>query len=162
MKELTIYPVQLKKGLKILELSPEKQTWINFLRTSENNSTPVEIGEIHNAYDKMKITTGSAAYRNYEEAAKKMDRLKAIDIEDAKNKGKQEGIVEGLKQGKQEGIAAGLKQGKKEGLDEGVAKWKQEEQKQIALNMSNQGFDDNTIAKCLNISINELNNLLNS
>ncbi len=122
MKELTIYPVQLKKGLKILDLSPEKQTWINFLRTSENNSTPVEIVEIHNAYNKMKITTGSAAYRNYEEAAKKMDRLKAIDIEDAKNKGKEEGIVE----------------------------VKKEERKQLALNMSNQGFDDDTIAKCLN------------
>ena len=91
MKELTIYPVQLKKGLTVLDLSPEKQTWINFLRTSENNSTPVEIDEIHTAYDKMKITTGSAAYRNYEEAARKMDKLKAIDLENAKNEGLTEG-----------------------------------------------------------------------
>ena len=57
MKELTIYPVQLKKGLKVLDLSPEKQTWINFLCTSENNSTPVEINEIHTAY----VTEGSVS-----------------------------------------------------------------------------------------------------
>ena len=117
MKELTIYPVllgeaersvrNLKKGLKVLDLSPEKQTWINFLRTSENSSTPIEIDEIHTAYDKMKITTGSAAYRNYEEAARKMEKLKAIDIENAKNEGKEKGREEGLKEGKEEGLAEG-------------------------------------------------------
>ena len=56
----------------------------------------------------------------------------------------------------------GLKQGKQEGLAEGVAKGKLENQIQIALNMKHQNFDDHTIAKCLNISTDELNNLLNS
>ena len=32
--------------------------------------------------------------------------------------------------------------------------------KKLALNMKNQEFDDNTIAKCLNIGINTLNKLL--
>ena len=48
-----------------------------------------------------------------------------------------------------------------EGRQEGLAEGKLEEKKQIALNMKNQGCDDNTIAKCLNISIDELKNILN-
>ena len=32
--------------------------------------------------------------------------------------------------------------------------------KELALNMKNQGLDENFIAKCLNISIDELNKLM--
>ena len=39
---------------------------------------------------------------------------------------------------------------------------KLEEQKQIALNMKNQGLDDEFIAKCLNINLDTLQRLLNS
>ena len=164
MNELTIYPVlleeaersvrNLKKGLKVLDLSPEKQTWINFLCTSENDSNPVEIDEIHTAYKKMKITTGSAALfvginlvlirieitkklLGKRQLLFKMDKLKAIDLENAKEEGKEEGLAEGLEKG---------------------AYTKMNE---LALNMKNQGLDKEFIAKCLNISIDELKKLLN-
>ena len=64
-----------------------------------------------------------------------MDSASALST--ARNDGRKEGLIEG----------------KKEGLIEG--------KKQIALNMKVQGLDDNFIAKCLNISIDELNKLMN-
>ena len=59
---------------------------------------------------------------------------------------------QGLIEGEKKGMEKGLIKGKKEGLKEG--------KKQIALNMKNQGLDDTFIAKCLNISIDELKRLL--
>ena len=56
----------------------------------------------------------------------------------------------------------GRQQGKAEWLVEGLEKGKLENQKQIALNMKEQEFTKDVIAKCLNISINELEQLLNS
>ena len=66
-----------------------------------------------------------------------MDKLKAIDLENAKEEGKEEGLAEGLEKG---------------------AYTKMNE---LALNMKNQGLDKEFIAKCLNISIDELKKLLN-
>ena len=68
LKELKIYPIELNKGLDVLNLSPKKQTWINFLMTSDNSSNPVEIKEVHEAYDKVKNTTASKKYKTYIEA----------------------------------------------------------------------------------------------
>ena len=74
---------------------------------------------------------------------------------EGEKKGMEKGLIKGKKEGLIEGKKEGLIEGKKEGLIEG----KISEQKQIALNMKNQGLDDNFIAKCLNISIDELNEL---
>ena len=49
---------------------------------------------------------------------------------------------------------------KEEGREEGIREGKEEEKKQIALNMKSKGFDDDTIAKCLNIDVNTLKVLL--
>ncbi|MBR1943946.1 MAG: hypothetical protein IJ848_00545, partial [Alphaproteobacteria bacterium] len=51
----------------------------------------------------------------------------------------------------------GIEQGKKEGLIEGENKAK----KELALNMKNQGLSNDFIAKCLNISIEELKAICN-
>ncbi|MBR1944399.1 MAG: hypothetical protein IJ848_02900, partial [Alphaproteobacteria bacterium] len=48
---------------------------------------------------------------------------------------------------------------KNEGLIEGEKKGENKAKKELALNMRNQGFQDTVIAKCLNISIEELHNL---
>ena len=69
---------------------------------------------------------------------------------------------EGKQQGKEEWLAEGLEKGLEKVKEEGIAEGKLENQKQIALNMKNQGFTKDVIAKCLNISINELEQLLNS
>ena len=66
-----------------------------------------------------------------------------------------------MEKGKEEGLAEGLEKGMQRGKEEGLAEGKLEEKKQIVLNMKNQGFDDNTIAKCFNISIDELKDILN-
>ena len=73
-------------------------------------------------------------------AIEKYEMDKKSEITTARNDGRQEGLIEG----------------KKEGLIEG----KKSEQKQIALNMKNQGLENDFIAKCLNISIDNLKKLL--
>ena len=55
-------------------------------------------------------------------------------------------------------IATARDDGRKEGKEEG----KLEERKQLALNMKSKGFDTDTIAQCLNVSIYELQQLLNN
>ena len=57
-------------------------------------------------------------------------------------------------------IATARDDGRKEGKEEGLAEGKLENQKQIAMNMKNQGLEDVFIAKCLNINITELHKLL--
>ncbi len=61
---------------------------------------------------------------------------------------------------KQKALQKGIKEGIKEGLEKGKEEGKLENQKQIALNMKNQGFNDEVIAKCLSIDINNLKELL--
>ena len=57
-------------------------------------------------------------------------------------------------------IATARDDGRKKGKEEGLAEGKLENQKQIAMNMKNQGLEDVFIAKCLNINITELHKLL--
>ena len=54
-------------------------------------------------------------------------------------------------------IAVARDEGKEEGLIEGA----QQKMKELALKMQSKGFDNDTIAECLNISIGELNALCN-
>ena len=102
---------------------------------------------------------------------KKMRLLEKTQMDNLSSmtKAHNEGLAEGLKKGKEEGLAEGLEKGLAEGLEKGIQKGKEEgfaegkfeEKKQIALNMKNQGLADEFIAKCLNISIDELKNILN-
>ena len=68
--------------------------------------------------------------------------------------------IEKYEMDKKSEIATALEEGEKKGIEKGLMEGKQAEQKQIALNMKKQGFENEVIAKCLNISINELNKLL--
>ena len=74
-------------------------------------------------------------------AREKYERDVGSEIAMARRESKEEGLAEGFQKGEQKG--------------------KLEERKQLALNMKSKGFDDNTIAQCLNISIDELKKLLN-
>ena len=60
---------------------------------------------------------------------------------------------------KNEGREQGKKEGKEEGLIEGEKKGAQQKMKELAQNMRLQGFQDTVIAKCLNISIEELHKI---
>ena len=132
----TIIPIELPKIKKYKNITPELISWLQFFKSSQDVSNPIEIEEIHEAYEKMKSIGGNKVYINYLEAREKYERDRYSELYCAREEG--------------------IKEGKKEGIQEG----KIEEQKQIALNMKTQGLDDEFIAKCLNVSINELQKLL--
>ena len=63
------------------------------------------------------------------------------------------------KQGLIEGKKEGLIEGEKKGIEKGLIEGEEKKMKELALNMKNQGFEDTIIAKCLNISVEKLNEL---
>ena len=105
--ELKIYPIELKKGTDINNITTLKETWINFLKSSTDVSKPEEIEEIHKAYKEMLTTAGSDAYRNYVDALEKGEELIRNELYLAKKKSKAEGRKEGLAEGVKKGRAEG-------------------------------------------------------
>ncbi|MBR1944609.1 MAG: hypothetical protein IJ848_04045, partial [Alphaproteobacteria bacterium] len=89
----------------------------------------------------------------------KYEMDKASEIATAKNEGIEQGKKEGKEEGLIEGEKKGIEKGIEKGLIEGEKKGKNEAKKELALNMRNQGFQDTVIAKCLNISIEDLETL---
>ena len=159
LKELKIYPIELKKGLDVLNLSPKKQTWINFLMTSDNSSNPVEIKEVHEAYDKVKDTTASKKYKTYIEAVEKAEKLRLQELLSAKEEAIKAGVQKGIKQGIKQGINQGKREGKEEGLKQGKEEGKQEKAKEMARNMLKKGFDITVISEISGLTIEEIESL---
>ena len=155
LKELKIYPIELKKGLNVLKLSPKKQTWINFLMTSDNSSNPVEIKEVHEAYDKVKVTTASKKYKTYIEAVEKAEKLRLQELISAKEEAIKQGLQKGLKQGIKQGKREGLKQGKEEGLKQGAMN----KAKEMAKILLQSGVDINIISQSSGLTIEEIKSL---
>ena len=95
MEGLKVYPIELKKGTDIENISTFKETWINFLKTSNDISKPEELEEVHDAYKEMLTTAGSEEYRNYVDALEKKEELIRNDLFLAKKKSREEGLAEG-------------------------------------------------------------------
>ena len=74
---------------------------------------------------------------------------------------KEEGIEEGLQKGIEQGLQKGLEQGREEGLEEGLQKGKLDNQKEIIFNMHKMGIEIELIAKAVNLSIDDVNKILN-
>ena len=116
--------------------------------------------------------SGDKAVKAQIKAIEKYEMDKKSEMTNARNEGKEEGLIEGKKEGLIEGKKEGLIEGKKEGLiegkkegliegkKEGLIEGEKKKMKELALNMKNQGFENEVIAKCLNISIDELNKLM--
>ena len=121
------------------------QNWVVFLEKPENIKREKENEAMNKAQYKWLKIAGDEKLKNELIERENYAMDKASEVEVAR------------KEGERKGIEKGLIEGKKEGLIEG----KIAEQKHIALNMKNQGFDDKVIAKCLNISIDEMNKLIN-
>ena len=72
------------------------------------------------------------------------------------NKGREEGLAEGLATGRQEGLVAGrqegLAEGRQEGLAEGLAEGAEREKKNIAQGMKKKGFDISLIMELTGLS----------
>ena len=75
-------------------------------------------------------------------------RLNDSIISDEKRKARKEGF--------QQGIEKGIKKGIKQGMEQGILLT----QKNMVLNMYNEGLDLNTISKCSNLSFEEINSII--
>ena len=95
----TIIPIELPKIKKYKNINPELISWLQFFKYSQNISNPIEIEEIHKAYEKMRSIGGDKVYINYLEAREKYEINKYGEI----NTAKEIGIAEGLEKGKKEG-----------------------------------------------------------
>ena len=147
LEGLKVYPIELKKGTEINNISSYKETWINFLKSSRDESKPEEIKEIHEAYEKVKYTTGSREYVSYMDAYLKAEQLRRNDLLHATN--------DALKKGIEKGLAKGLAKGKKEGLAEGEHKKAIE----TAKKMLSDGLPIETVAKYSGLSAEEIKHI---
>ena len=143
LEGLKIYPIELRKGTDIENISSYKETWINFLKTSNDESKPEEIEEIHEAYEKVRYTTGSREYVSYMDAYNKAEQLRRNDLLHATN--------DALKQGLTKGRAEGLAEGKKVG----------EHKKAIetARNFLKMGLSVEQVAQGTGLTVDEVKNL---
>ena len=103
----TIIPIELPKIKKYKNVNPELMSWLQFFKYSQDVSNPIEIEEIHEAYEKMRSIGGDKGYINYLEAREKYEINKYSEIATAKEAGIAEGLEKGLQQGKKEGLAEG-------------------------------------------------------
>ena len=85
------------------------------------------------------------------------DLSAALDtsFEDGMEKGKAEGMKDGIEQGMKKGKEEGMKHGIEKGKEEGKA----EEQRLIATNLKKQGINIETIAQCTGLSLKEISGL---
>ncbi len=134
--------VELNKR-KHINQNDDLWMWVEFLKTP--NSGYMEL-----LCEKAKLSTEvNETVRSVADAKKVYDKAIADPVEKEKIR---------LLEKTQLDNFSSIAKAKEEGLEKG----KLENQKQIALNMRNQGFDEETITKCLDISINDLRLLLNS
>ena len=87
----TIIPIELHKLKKYKNVTPELISWLQFFKYSQDVSNPIEIEEIHEAYEKMKSIGGDKEYINYLEAREKYEINKHSEINTAMEKGREEG-----------------------------------------------------------------------
>ena len=135
------------KDDKLLEpLSELMRDWAQFFIDRPENVNSNDKGMTKAKYIWTKVA-GDKVVKDQIKAIERYEMDKKSEITNARNDGRKEGLIEGKKEG--------LIEGKKEGLIEGEKK----KMKELALNMKVQGFENEVIAKCLNISVEKLNEL---
>ena len=129
------------------------QNWIVFLEKPENIQENKEDEAMKKAQYKWLRIAGDEKLKNelIERENYAMDKGSELDI------AREEGLIEGEKRG----IEKGLKEGEKKGIEKGLIEGEKRKMTELALNMKKQGFENEVIAKCLNISIDEMNTLMN-
>jgi predicted transposase/invertase (TIGR01784 family) len=140
LRMLEIHFVELNKR-KYMDQNDELWAWTEFLKAPNSSNLNEKRIEINSLYDAQAIFNKANSNSIEREKMRLLDKTQ-MDNLSAISYAKAEGLAEGLEKGEQKG--------------------KLEEQKQIALNMKNHGLEDVFIAKCLNISIYELKQLLNN
>ncbi|MBR1944327.1 MAG: Rpn family recombination-promoting nuclease/putative transposase [Alphaproteobacteria bacterium] len=152
---------RFKDNKVLTTINKMMKEWVIFLDEPEEVENKTEAMNI--AKNKWIVISGDKELANQLIAREKYEMDKASEIATAREAAKNEGIEQGKKEGKEEGLIEGEKKGIAKGIEkgliEGEKKGKNEAKKELALNMKNQGLDDTLIAKCLNISIEALENL---
>ena len=82
-------------------------------------------------------------------------------LEKGMQEGLEKGMQEGLEKGMQEGLEKGMQKGLEKGMQEGLEKGSLEKQQEIILNMYNKGLDIESISKFMNLSILEVEMIIN-
>ena len=131
------------KDKKLLKTFNEiLQNWVIFLEKPENIIYKNEDEAMKKARYKWTKIAGDEKLKNELIERENYEIDKGSELVVAREQGKEEGLIEG----------------KKEGLIEGA----QQKMRELALNMKSKGFSNDTIAECLNISIDELKKLMNA
>ena len=138
MRIIFVHLIRFKDEKLLKTFNEILQNWVIFLEKPENIKDKNEDEAMKKAQYKWLRIAGDEKLKNELIERENYAMDKGSEVEIAREEGKEEG----------------LKEGKKKGLIEG--------QKQIALNMKIQGLDDSFIAKCVNISIDELKKLINN
>ena len=162
-----ISPILFGLSAMILETDKEKfQYLVDSIKMNESIKEQMERVVMDLNIDDELVTK----YYDLEEERKKYneavkDRVKREAMEEGIRQGLQEGLEQGIKEGLEKGIQEGLEKGIKEGLEkgiqEGLEKGIQKNQQEIILNMYNNGLDIGNIAKYVNLSIDEVEKIIN-
>ena len=100
-----------------------------------------------------------------EEWRRERDYIDAVNTEisireTALDEGLQQGIEQGLQQGIQQGIEQGIQQGLQQGIQQGIQQGAREKTIEIAKNFYKNGASKELIIKSLNISLEDLEEIL--
>jgi len=82
-----------------------------------------------------------------------------FNMEDAREVWEEEAREEGLEKGLEKGLKQGLKQGLKKGREKGLKQGLKKGRETIAIEMKNEGFSDDMIAKITKLPINKVRNM---
>ena len=131
--------------------------WLSFLKDPiYMDEEYLGIKEVHEAMETLK-------YISLDDDTREIADLRRQTLNDmisettlAREEGILEGRITGKVEGRIEGIEEGLKKGKEEGLKEGA----NNKTLEIARNMKSKGFDNETIATCLNLDIKDIEHML--
>ena len=155
------------------ELSSNLDRWYYYLKHAPHTGGEVyeqlivDAPIIERAYKELdKSCWSPKELRTYDQVIKR-DRDNAaariFALEEAEEKGKKKGIEKGIKQGKKEGIVIGEKKGIKKGREEGIKKGREEgreeEKKEIALQMLQEGMEVALISKLTGLESKALEQL---
>ena len=137
-----IFLDKLKDGI----FNKNLENWLKFI--DNQNVTEIKDDEIVKANGKMNIFRGDKVMKAIYEAKLKarFDRIEYIN----------EAHDKGLQQGREEGIEMGREEGLKEGIKEGLNKGLKEKSIEIAKNMLKLNIDINIISQSTGLSIKEI------
>ena len=94
-------------------------------------------------------------YYNWKE---EQDKINNGIINEVKRKSLKEGLKQGIQQGIEQGIEQGIQQGIEQGIEQGINITK----KEMIINMYNDNLPMNVISKYTNLSVQEVEEILNN